>query len=208
MLLYLTWCKVWIEVYTVSSENSRNIILESAITLIQNRGGGEISMAEIAKRAGVSRQAVYLHFTDRATLLVELARYADQKRGLTKALEHVLSAPTGREALLRYVRLQARMNPGIWPLAREVDAARRTDPDVEAAWQDRLAARLNICHAIIAMLGKDPGLKSGLRQSTAVDLMWTSTSLRMWEDLVLGRKWSARQYEKEILALLQRALLV
>ena len=85
--------------------------------------------------------------------------------------------------------------------------ARRSDPDVEAAWQDRLAARLNICRAIITMLAKDPGLKSGLGQSAAVDLMWTLTSLRMWEDLVLGRNWSARQYEKEILALLQRALL-
>jgi len=191
----------------MSSANSREPILEAAIVLIQNRGGAEISMAEIAKRAGVSRQAVYLHFNDRASLLIELARYADQKRGLQKALDRVLSAPSGREALLRYVRLQARMNPGIWPLAREVDAARRTDPDVEAAWQDRLAARLNICRTIVAMLTEDPGLKSGLSQSAAVDLMWTLTSLRMWEDLILGRSWSARQYEKEILVLLQRALL-
>ena len=164
-------------------------------------------MAEIAQRAGVSRQAVYLHFKDRATLLVELARFADQKRGLQKALDHVLSAPTGFEAMQRYVRLQARMNPGIWPLAREVDAARRRDPDVEAAWQDRLAARLNICRSIVSMLAKDPGLRPALAHKAAIDLMWTMTSLRMWEDLVLGRKWSARQYEKEVLALLGRGLL-
>jgi len=109
--------------------------------------------------------------------------------------------------MLRYVRLQARMNLGIWPLAREVDAARRTDPDVEAAWQDRLAARLNICRAIVVMLAADPGLRPGLTQSAATDLMWTLTSLRMWEDLVLSRRWSARQYETQVLALLQRVLL-
>jgi len=191
----------------VSSENSRDLILESAIALLHSRPTADISMGQIAKAAGISRQAVYLHFTDRATLLVELARYADQKRGLQKALDHVLSAPDGNEALLRYVRLQARMNPGIWPLAREVDAARRRDPDVEAAWQDRLAARLSICRAIISMLAKNPGLRPGLAQAVAIDLMWTLTSLRMWEDLLLSRKWSARQYEKEVLALLRRALL-
>ena len=191
----------------MSSENSRELILDAAVDLIRNRSGAEISMAQIAQRAGVSRQAVYLHFNDRATLLIELARYADQKRGLQKALDHVLSATNGREALSRYVSLQARMNPGIWPLAREVDSARRSDPDVEAAWQDRLTARLNICRSIVAMLAKDPGLKPGLTQTAAIDIMWTLTSLRMWEDLVLSRKWSARQYEKEVLALLQRALL-
>jgi len=191
----------------MSSTNSRELILDAAITLIKNRQGAEISMAEIAKRAGVSRQAVYLHFNDRATLLVELARYADRKRGLQKALDHVLDAPTGGEAMLRSVRLQARMNPGIWPLAREVDAARRTDHDVEAAWQDRLAARLNICRTIVVMLAADPGLRPGLTQSAATDLMWTLTSLRMWEDLVLSRRWSARQYETQVLALLQRVLL-
>lgn len=191
----------------MSSNNSRELILEAAIALLRERTGSDISMAEIAKHAGVSRQAVYLHFTDRATLLVELARYADQKRSLPEALDHVLSAPDGREAMHRYVRLQARMNPGIWPLAREVDAARRTDPDVEAAWQDRLAARLKICRTIITMLAKDPGLKPGMSQNAATDLMWTMTSLRMWEDLVLSRKWSPRQYEKELLSLLQRALL-
>jgi AcrR family transcriptional regulator len=192
----------------MSSENSRTPILEAALVLMGERDGATVSMAEIAKQAGVSRQAVYLHFQDRANLLIEAARHADEKRGLQKALNFVLSAGDGLESLRRYVRLQARMNPGIWPLARTVDAARRSDADVEGAWQDRLNARLNMCRGLVARLATAPGLKRGLSEEVAADLMWSVTSLRMWEDLVVGRKWSARQYENHVLALLERSLLV
>jgi hypothetical protein len=46
-----------------------------------------------------------------------------------------------------------------------------------------------------------------LGEGVAADLMWSITSLRMWEDLVLGRKWSVRQYENHVIELLERTLL-
>jgi hypothetical protein len=35
-------------------------------------------------------------------------------------------------------------------------------------------------------------------EPVAVDLLFTLTSLRMWEDLVLERGWSAQQYERYV----------
>lgn len=32
----------------------------------------------------------------------------------------------------------------------------------------------------------------------AADLLWTLTSLRTWEDLVLERGWTAAEYEKRV----------
>jgi AcrR family transcriptional regulator len=191
----------------LSSTNTRTRILDAAIGLIKKRRGANISMAEVATAAGISRQGLYLHFADRAELLVQLARHADEKRGLHEALAEVMQAPTGYQAMRGYVQLQARMNPGIWTLARAVDGARRDDPDVERAWQDRLAARLKICREIVRLLAEDPGLKSNLNEAAATDLMWSVTSLRMWEDLVLCRNWTARQYEAYITSLLEDALL-
>ena len=50
-------------------------ILDAALALL--REGGPVRMSDIAKAAGVSRQAVYLHFPTRAQLLIAAARRLD-----------------------------------------------------------------------------------------------------------------------------------
>jgi AcrR family transcriptional regulator len=174
------------------------MILDAALSLIARRGGADVTMAEIAEAARVSRQAVYLHFGDRGALLVALVRRADEKRGLAAAIRRVAEAPTGAAALREMVALQARMNPGIWALARAFDAVRRVDKAVEGSWQDRLRNRLDGCRAIVARLQREGALRPGLDPGAAADLLWVMTSLRTWEDLVLQRGWTAAEYETRI----------
>jgi AcrR family transcriptional regulator len=195
--------------YIVSREilSTSDQILEAAGALMTKRGGADVTMAEIAKAAKLSRQAVYLHFSDRAQLLLSLAQYIDEKRGLGEEIRRLREAPTGVEALRIAVSIQVRMNPGVWAIARAVDAVRRTDADAEKSWQDRLKHRLEGCREIVGRLQQEGSLKQGLDAQTATDLLWSITSLRMWEDLVLDRGWSPQQYEKRITALLQSALL-
>ena len=190
------------QVDTVSSGNSRSRILDAALSLIVRRGGADVTMREIAKAAGVSRQAVYLHFADRAELLVSVARHADEKRGLAAEIRKIVEAPSAIDALRETASLQACTNPGIWAIARAVDAVRRTDEAAERSWQDRLQHRLNGCTEVIARLRKEKVLRPGLPVSAAADLLWSITSLRMWEDLVLQRGWTPGQYEERITELL------
>ena len=91
--------------------------------------------------------------------------------------------------------VQARANPSVWAVARAVDAVRRTDAAAARAWQDRLQSRLQGCRAIVSRLETEGSLRPGLDPSIAADLLWTMTSLRMWEDLVLEREWSPEQYQ-------------
>jgi len=163
-------------------------------------------MAEIAKAARVSRQAVYLHFADRADLLVALVRYADEKRGLASELRKIVEAPTGVAAMREMVALQARMNPGIWALARALDAVRRGDEAAERSWRDRLMHRLEGCRAMIDRVQREGTLRPGLDAESAADLLWTLTSLRMWEDLVLERGWTAERYQQRMTDLILTAL--
>jgi AcrR family transcriptional regulator len=137
-------------------------------------------MAEIARAADVSRQAVYLHFGDRAKLLVALVQHADERRGLPAQVAKVIGAPTGVAAVAEMVSLQARMNPGSWAVARALDAVRRVDADAEHAWQDRLQNRLNGCRAIVRRLAQKGSLRPGLDPETATDLLWSLPSLRTW----------------------------
>ncbi|HET9320859.1 MAG TPA: TetR family transcriptional regulator, partial [Bryobacteraceae bacterium] len=180
----------------MSSRNSRDRILDTALDLITKRGEADATMAEIAAASGVSRQAVYLHFADRAALMLALVRHVDEKRGLENELRKIHEAPNAITALGEMVALQARMNPKVWAVARAMDAVRRTDEAAERGWQDRLKHRLEGCQQVVGQLAKEGRLRPEVGPSVAADLLWTITSLRMWEDLVLQRGWSAKRYKR------------
>jgi AcrR family transcriptional regulator len=172
------------------------------VRLVAKPGGAAMSLAAVAQAAGVSRQALYLHFADRADLFLALVRHVDEQRGLPDAVARVQNAPTALDSLREFVAMQARMNPSLWPLARLLDGLRRTDPAVEQSWQDRLDARHAGCRAIVNRCVREGRLRKGLSPAVAADLLWTITSLRMWEDLVVVRKWSAAKYAQHVGALI------
>ena len=71
---------------------TRARILAAARALLEERPGTGPSMGEVAARAGVSRQALYLHFADRSALLLEV----DTPRPLDAYLDELTAAfPAG-----------------------------------------------------------------------------------------------------------------
>ncbi len=188
-----------------STKDTRVKILSAALALIRRRGAGA-SLGRIARAARVSRQAIYLHFADRADLLTALVRFVDEKRGLPDKLREIREASSGVAALRAMVALQATDNPILWPIARAFDAVRRDDPAVERSWQDRLDDRLQGCRAIVARLQAENSLRADLDPGVAVDLLWTITSLRMWEDLVVQRGWSAETFQDHVNRLLLESI--
>ena len=188
------------------SSPARRRIFEAAWQLIVVRGEAGFTMAQIARKAKLSRQALYLHFADRAQLLDALVRYADEKRGLASAIQHIVDAPTAREAIGRMVSLQALQNPRIWAIALAFEAVRRTDKAAQRSWQGRQARRLDTCRTIIERLRREGELRPTLTMEEAADLLYVITSLRMWEDLVLVRGWTADEYQERVTRLLLEGL--
>jgi AcrR family transcriptional regulator len=191
---------------SVGDAETRRRILDATLSLLTRRGGADVTMAQIARAARISRQAVYLHFADRAALFTAVAQHADEREGIPRAVARISSAPDAVAALREMVAVQARMNPGIWPIARALDAVRREDDAAERSWRDRLAYRLAGCQAIVARLVEERVLKAGMDHKVAADLLWTLTSLRVWEDLVLLRRWSAERYREHVSAMILRTL--
>jgi AcrR family transcriptional regulator len=185
---------------------TRRRICEAAVRLIGRRQGADVTLGEVAEAAGVSRQALYLHFAHRADLFLALVRHLDEERGIPDGIRRIEQAPSGVAALREMAALQAKTNPAIWPLARLIESVRRQDKAAERAWQDRLASRLTGCRGIVARLQTEGALRDGLSAADAAELLWTLTSLRTWEDLVLLRGWSAAKYERRLTDLLLRAL--
>ena len=191
----------------MSRADSRARVLDAALKLIRKRGHAKVTMAQIAKAARLSRQAVYLHFADRAELMAALARHVHESLGLPAAIQRMMTdTPTGIGLIEADVSMQARFNPAVWAVARAVDAVRRTDAAAERAWQSRLKSRLDGCRVIVSRLETEGSLRAGLDPSIAADLLWTMTSLRTWEDLVLERKWPPEQYQGYLTNVLIAAL--
>jgi AcrR family transcriptional regulator len=93
----------------------RNALLSAALELVAERGPRGFSVAEAARRAGVSSAAPYKHFTDRDALLAALAvrGYAEQHRRFTRALAGAGPCPADRlVAVARaYVSFAAQERP-------------------------------------------------------------------------------------------------
>jgi AcrR family transcriptional regulator len=66
--------------------NLRPVLVDTAVELARSTGPDGVVLREVARRAGVSHNAAYRHFEDRAALLAEVADRA------MAALEHAMRA--------------------------------------------------------------------------------------------------------------------
>jgi AcrR family transcriptional regulator len=189
------------------SVRTRTAILDAARRLLEERGGaGDIRLEDIAAAAGVSRQAVYLHFGSRSGLLLALVAYVDEVEELGELARPVREAASGVEELEAFVGLQAEYTPRIYAAARAVDELRRRDEAMAAAWNDRMARRREACARIVARLAQEGSLALGWTTSEAADALFALTSIRTWEDLVVDRRLSKRCYTELVTRLAVRAL--
>jgi AcrR family transcriptional regulator len=169
----------------------------------QQRGQG-VRMSDIAAAAGVSRQALYLHFSSRTELLVETTRYGDEVRGVEERVNQCRIAPTGVGVLEAYIDFWGNYLPEIYGIAKALLAVRETDEAAAAAWNDRMEALRECCRYAIEALGRDGMLASEWTPEQATDLLWTMLSVQNWEQLTLECGWSNSQYIARLQTLAKR----
>ncbi len=177
--------------------NTKSRILEVTWRLLES-GNKAIRMADIAKAAGVSRQALYLHFPSRAELLVATTRHIDKVKNVDARLARSRSASSGVERLHAFVDAWGGYIPQIHGISVALRAMRDTDKEAAAAWEDRMQAVRQGCEAAVLAILQDGYLKEGITKITGVDLLWTLLSVENWERLVLECGWSQSEYEQTL----------
>ena len=161
-------------------------------------------MADIAKRTGISRQAVYLHFASRAELLEATTKHLDAKLQLEARLTPSRLAKTGADRLALYVEFWGNYIPEIYGVAKALLLVVDSDEAAAAAWQDRMAALRDGCRATIDALEEDGCLASEWDRQTAVDTLWTLLSVENWEHLTVTCGWTQAQYVARMKILVAR----
>ncbi len=161
-------------------------------------------MKDIAEAAGVSRQALYLHFGSRTELMIATAHYVDEATGLEGRLKDLQAAKTGIELLETCVEIWGSYIPDIYGLAKALLMTRETDEATAAAWNDRMSCLHNVCRIVIETLHNERLLASEWTNGAAIEMMYTLLSIQTWEQLTIDCGWSTHQYIDRMKALLKR----
>jgi AcrR family transcriptional regulator len=190
----------------MSSEdsNTRQRILAETWRLVEQHLGRSVRISDIARAAGISRQAVYLHFNSRTELLVATVRYVDQVHGLDDRLAGLRSAVDGVETLQLFVDFWGSYIPEIYGLARALLVARETDPAAAAAWEDRMKALREGCRCVIECLEREQLLVQGWNIAEGADFLYGMLSVSIWENLTIERGWTKSQYLTRMHEVLRR----
>jgi AcrR family transcriptional regulator len=187
-----------------TARDTRTRILEATRRLLEERGFYAVGLEQVAKAAGVSRQAVYLKFGSKAGLLVALVHHIGETSELSRLLEWVMASPDALTALDRMAETVATYDSKILRIAMTFFDARRSDPEFEAAWRDRMQSRHSTMRRIADWLARDGVLARGWTVAEAADALWATASLPVADLLLTSRRWSKRRYARYLKMMMRR----
>jgi AcrR family transcriptional regulator len=189
----------------MSSEATREQLLETAWRLFRSDPAAA-SMGRIAAEAGVSRQAVYLHFQNRAGLLLALVRWIDERERIAAQFEVAAKLPSPVEVLEADIRVWLEYLPRLHPVPSFL-ARFDADPEARAAWNDRMTELEKIYRRPLRALQRAGKLREGLSLEHAVALVRGLASVHAWHYLVHECNWKEEAAVKSILCAVRGALL-
>ena len=115
--------KGYIKLYTMSSSKNqtRELILQTAHNLLKKSKGKLVRMEDIAQAAGISRQALYLHFNSRVALMIATVQYINETLGYNEAFPKVMEKEHALEALDEFLDLSVASFSEVYFVATSVD---------------------------------------------------------------------------------------
>jgi AcrR family transcriptional regulator len=172
-------------------------ILEAARAVFEEFGYYDAGLGAVAKTAGVSRQAIYLHFESKAELLTALHLHIFATDVLPALERHpITEAASAWEALDAMIAVDADVVSKVWRIHEALQMARRQHAEVEATLrpreEDRYRQLLDLGHR----LKREGALPAHIRAPMFADMLWGLMGVGTYRSLVLERRWSLEQYQR------------
>lgn len=187
------------------NSDTRSKILDAAWRLMEQNPNQLVRMSDIASEIGISRQAVYLHFSTRTELLIATSNYVDETKGLAQKLQQLKNLKTGKDLLESCVEIWGNYIPEIYGLAKALLAMKEVDQAAAMVWNQNMACLLDVCREIVETINKEGNLPKCWTKESASKMIWTTLSIHNWELLTIECGWSGKEYIKYTKMLLKRA---
>ncbi|NEE00905.1 TetR/AcrR family transcriptional regulator [Phytoactinopolyspora halotolerans] len=189
------------------SQRTRDALLAATREILEHDGFAALSMAAVAERAGVTRRAVYLHFTSRSDLVSALFPYIAQQEGLAESTNRVWAAADSVEALREWVRHLARYHPKLMAVDRAIEQVRADDADARRHRDTVNEAQLGNCRRLAEWLHRENRLAHPWTVEEAADVLFGLICTELFGRWLETREWSTGDLDRNLWAIC-RAVLV
>ena len=176
---------------------TRTQILEAARAMFEELGYNGAGLGAIAKMAGVSRQAIYLHFPSKAELLTALHLHIFAT-DVVPALERypITDAMTAMDALDATIAVDVEVASKVWRIHEALATARRQHPEVEETLRPREEDHYGELLSLGRRLKREGALPPKLRIGRFADMLWGLVNVGTYRSLVIERGWSLDDYQR------------
>lgn len=189
------------------SRRTREALLSAAWELVESDGVGQLTMATVAARAGVTRRSVYLHYDSRTSLVTDLFSYANRRVGVEESFKRVWEAPDAAAALAEWAAHLGRCHPRLARFARAVQRATDEDPDAAEHWRLVQEDWRRACLRLARRLHREGLLADGWTVASASAMLQALMSYDVMETLVSRSGWSADKYSAHLAGLARSGFL-
>jgi len=203
-----------------ASEETRLRIIEAARELFSESGYPNVSLDDIAAKAGVSRQTVYVQFGSKVGVLEAVGAHierlsfgtdADFEDRLTAIAETHRERPNAADEVLVIV------NEGLnrvmhffetnAPLLRNIRAQATYDPESRRVWEYGVGRHWRAFSIIVQTIQAIGVLAPGWTVQSATDWLAAITHFNEYDLLISERGWTHEQLVQRVMQLIRQMLL-
>ena len=163
--------------------------------MFEEHGYYGAGLEAVAKKAGVSRQAIYLHFPSKVELLTALHLHIFDT-DVVPALRRypITDATIGLDALDATIAADVEIIAKVWQIHESLMLARRQHPEVDQTLLPREEEHYEGLLDVTRRLERDGALPPTMSVDLFTDMLWGLLNIGTFRNLVIERGWSLDQY--------------
>ena len=195
------------------ARETRRRILAAAGKLFEEYGYAGATVEAIAEEAGVSPLTIYAAFGNKRSLLADLLDVAvggdDQPIPLLQrpGPQSVLQEKDPSEQIRRFAFDISGILERVAPLFEIMGTAAKTEPEIAEMRVNILKERLRNIGVFVQHVAANGGLREGLDEARAAEIVWAIASPEMYRLLTVDRGWSKEEFSQWLGDTLMRMLL-
>lgn len=175
-------------------------MLDTAEGQFVERGYAATTLPAIAREAGVSVETIHKAFGGKAGLVRAIYERGLEGRASVPAYDRsdaMRERETDPRTIMRkWGLLTAEVAAEVTPIRLLIRSAAATDPDIAALLDESNDSRLRRMRHHARFLAERGYLRKGVTVAQATDVLWTCSSVELYELLVLQRRWSQRRFAR------------
>lgn len=190
---------------------NRDAALDAAERLFLERGYAGTSIASIAQEAGLSVQTIYKVFGGKSGLVKAiyfrglLGRGGDPAYERSDAMREREVDP--RKIMRQWGALTAEVASVVSPIRLLMRSAALADPEMEGLIRETDEDRLERMRHNARFLKERGYLREGVTLGEATDVLWTCSSVEIYDLLVVQRRWPLPRFANFVADFMIKALL-